>query len=148
MKIWIKEDRTAKEMEVRIVCKKRDAAVEALARQIGRAAGTVEGLWEQRVYQLPLQSIYYAESVDGKTFLYTGEKVFLAKESLLTLERRVGQSGFARISKSCLVNLNYLNCVAPYANHRLLAELENGECLIVGRTYIDQLKTKLKGDRL
>ncbi len=84
------------------------------------------------------------ETVDSKTFLYTKEHTYLCRQSLTTLEDRLKHMTFVRVSKSCILNISHLKCVAPFVNHRLKAELTNGEQLIISRNYIDALKAQLR----
>lgn len=74
--------------------------------------------------------------------------MYSAKETLTSLEQLLSGTAFIRISKSCIVNTDFLKCVRPLYNHRLEAELKNGERLIITRNYIELLKQKLKGERL
>ena len=88
--------------------------------------------------------IYYIDTVDGNTFFYTKDEVCETKDSLSTVEQNIRGRQFVRISKNCIINIDYLQKVTPYTNHRLLAYMKNGEKLIVGRTYIQDLKTIVK----
>ena len=54
------------------------------------------------------------------------------------------RSNVVRISKTVLLNISCLVCVKPYPNHRLLAELNNEENLIVSRKYIPILRDKIR----
>lgn len=62
------------------------------------------------------------------------------------LEDLLKSTTLLRISKTCILNTTYLKCFYPYPNHRILAELKNGEQLIVSRKYIPSLKKNLKGE--
>lgn len=42
------------------------------------------------------------------------------------------------------MNAAKLKYVQPYVNHRMKAELENGEQLVISRNYIETLKEKLR----
>ncbi len=90
------------------------------------------------------KQILYLESIDNKTFLYDSEHAYSSRQTLTSLEEKLKNMTFARISKSCLLNVSHLKCVAPHVNHRLKAELKNGEQLIISRSYVEVLKEKLK----
>ncbi len=66
-----------------------------------------------------------------KTFMYTQQKIFECKKTLSAIEQDLIRSNVVRISKTVLLNISCLVCVKPYPNHRLLAELNNEENLIV-----------------
>ena len=124
MKLTIHEDPSAGETEITIHCPFLDS----------------------RQFQLPLETIYYLESTDGTTFLYQGKEVYACRETLAALEPQLARSGFARISKSCILNISFLEYVEPLFNHRMKATLKNGEALIISRSYIAPLRELLKGD--
>ena len=87
--------------------------------------------------------IYYAESVDGKTFLYTKGAVLEIYHSLTALQEKHENAGLIRIGKSQLVNLYYVSKLKSLPNSRIEITLKNGERLIVSRHYVQSLKEKL-----
>ena len=89
-----------------------------------------------------IQGIF--ETVDKKTFMYTQQKIFECKKTLSAIEQDLIRSNVVRISKTALLNISCLVCVKPYPNHRLLAELNNEENLIVSRKYIPILRDKIR----
>ena len=95
-----------------------------------------------------VESIYYMDSTDGKTFLYQKAQVYQCRETLTALEEKLCQTTFVRISKNCIINTAFLQHVEPHFNHRLKAVLKNGEQLIITRNYIDTLRRKLRGGSL
>ena len=103
-----------------------------------------EYLFEKKLYQIPLNEVLYFETVDKKTFMYTQQKIFECKKTLSAIEQDLIRSNVVRISKTALLNISCLVCVKPYPNHRLLAELNNEENLIVSRKYIPILRDKIR----
>lgn len=87
--------------------------------------------------------ICYAESVDGRNFLYTPDAVLETRQSLAQLLDDYGEMGFFRIGKSQLVNLYHVAKLKSLPNSRIEITLKNGENLIVSRHYIQNLKEKL-----
>ena len=55
------------------------------------------------------EDIYYFESVDDNSYIYTKEKVYNTKFKLFKIEEMVEKSSFVRISKSCIANIAKLN---------------------------------------
>lgn len=145
MKLTIQQDPAIAETEVILRCPALDARLESLIAHIRQYSFVLVGYQEQREFHLPLESIYYADSADGKTFLYQEQAVYQCRETLATLEEKLRQTTFVRISKNCIINTAVLHHVEPYFNHRLKAVLRNGETLIITRNYIDALRRKLKG---
>lgn len=145
MKLTINQNRNQTESEVIINCAYVDKPVQKIIHYVTQLSVTLEGELNNKIYQLSMDKIYYIESVDGKTYLYDKNNSFLCRQSLLNLEDVLKNTPFTRASKTCLLNTSYLRCVEPYPNHRLKAELSNGEHLIISRNYIHPLKEKLKG---
>lgn len=144
MKIFVKESEEAVETEVVIRCREIEPGIKMLVNHI-RQFSLQLPLWKDgEQYQIPLHQVYYLETVDGKTYVYTSTDVYSSRETLAALEKQLERSSLTRISRNCLLNLSCLRCVAPLGNHRLMATLKNEEKLIVGRTYIEQLKQRLR----
>ena len=147
MKIIIEPQNKIEELLVKILCREENEEVHRLYRHI---AGYAQPLWafkdgmQHKLYETDL---YYADTVEGKTFLYTENEVYETSESLSGIEQSLKGNQFIRISKYCLINIDFLIRVEPYSNHRLLAHIKNGEKLIVGRTYIQELKNIVKKGR-
>ena len=147
MKIMIEPQNKVEELLVKILCREENEEVKRLYHHIANYA---EPLWASQdgiQHKLYETDLYYADTIEGKTFLYTKDEVYEIPESLSGIEQRLKGNQFVRISKNCLINIDYLSKVEPYSNHRLLAHMKNGEKLIVGRTYIPELKNIVKKGR-
>lgn len=96
-----------------------------------------------RNYKVLVADIFYIESVDKRTFIYTKEMVFRSEKRLYQLENELKDNDFVKVSRTCLVNMNELIHIKALSNSRLEAELSNGEKIIVSRTYISEIKRKL-----
>lgn len=91
---------------------------------------------------LGTDQIYYTESIDKKTFVYTKEKCYGTKLRLYELEESLS-ANFFRCSKSLIVNIRKIRSVKSELNGRMVAELLNGEQLVISRSYVKDLKRKL-----
>ncbi len=91
---------------------------------------------------LRASSIYYIESVDKRTYVYTKDACYETKYRLYELEEILGVN-FLRCSKAMIVNIRKIRSVRAELNARLSAELLNGERLIISRGYVKDLKKKL-----
>nr|WP_319487749.1 LytTR family DNA-binding domain-containing protein [uncultured Caproiciproducens sp.] len=143
MKLAIHKGSEFSEAEITVNCSKIDVRLERLIRYIKQYTFIFQAKTETGLCFVPAEEIYFIDSVDGKTFLYSKEKVYGYSENLSELESKLIDSAFVRISKSCILNTVYLESVAPLWNHRLEAVLTNGEKLIVARHYIENLKEKM-----
>lgn len=94
-------------------------------------------------FMLSPGDIFYAESVDGRTFIYTSEQVLNTRHSLIALQDAYQDVGLLRISKSQVVNLHHVAKLKSLVNSRIKITLKNGEHLIVSRHYTQNLKERL-----
>ena len=148
MKLTIHQDPGIPETEIIINCAHMDARIRHLIALIRQHSFSLTAYQEEKEFQLPLEQIYFIDSVDGKTFLYLEKEVYFCRNTLAVLEEKLVHTSFIRISKNCIINTSFLKSVRPMYNHRLEALLENGETLVVTRNYIEALKNKLKGENL
>ncbi|MCR5398008.1 MAG: LytTR family transcriptional regulator DNA-binding domain-containing protein [Lachnospiraceae bacterium] len=93
-------------------------------------------------YMVRTDQIYYIESVDKRTYVYTKEKCYETKYRLYELEGILGFS-FLRCSKAMIVNIRKIRSVRAELNARMSVEMLNSERLIISRGYVKELKRKL-----
>ncbi|MCR4755360.1 MAG: LytTR family transcriptional regulator DNA-binding domain-containing protein [Lachnospiraceae bacterium] len=86
--------------------------------------------------------IYYIESVDKRTYVYTKGDCFETKYRLYELQDILGFN-FLRCSKAMIVNIRKIRSVRAELNARMSVELLNGERIIISRGYVKELKNKL-----
>lgn len=103
----------------------------------------VLGQQHHRQFKLSLSAIYYVESQQNRTLLFTKDDSFSIHERLYEIE--TWGDPFVRINKSTIVNLQYLKSFKPLFNSKLEANLDNGDRLEVSRLYIPMLKKKIGG---
>ena len=121
-----------------------DTKTKRLIQKIESLDFMVSGNSKGKVFQVHISDIYYVESVERKTFLYTRDEVYMTDKKLYELEEMFREAGIIRISKSCLVNVDMLYSIRQLVNSHLEATLLNGEKLIVARTYLKSIKNILK----
>ena len=80
--------------------------------------------------------------VGGETKLYTKKEAFRTRKRLYEVLDQVG-SGFMQISKSCVVNLSYVQSVEAGFGGSLLLKMRNGLSDYVSRKYLPDLKKYL-----
>lgn len=86
--------------------------------------------------------IYYVESVDKRTYIYTKENYYETKYRLYELEQMLG-GYFVRCSKAMIVNLRKVKSVKSDIGGRLETTLLNGEEIIISRSYVKEIKRRL-----
>ena len=107
--------------------------------------GSLSGVRDERQYEVAVADLYYIESVDGKTFLYTKDQVYETPYRVYELENLLKANAFLRVSKSTLLNLMKIRAIRPALNGRFSAVLQSGEEVIISRNYVKDLKSALKG---
>ena len=103
----------------------------------------IMGQLEGKTFFIPLQDVFYFESVDNSVFIYTQKQVFKSTAKLYILEEQLAETPFARISKNTILNLRKLQSVRPVKNARLEGTLLNGEKTVISRQYVQGIKKHL-----
>lgn len=98
-----------------------DRRIQVLADYIRQYIFYMDVRKDEKEYRISLENIFYMDSVDGRTFVYTESDVYESRDTLAGLEEKLRKTPFVRISKSCIVNTGYLLYVKPIGNHRLEA---------------------------
>lgn len=105
--------------------------------------GTLPVIKEGQTYLLKTDAVYYIESVDKRTFVYTKEDCYESKSRLYELEEQLG-GYFARCSKAAIVNMRKIAKVHSEIGGRMDATLLNGEVLLISRSYVKEIKRRLE----
>ena len=143
MKITIKTDANIKDTLVEITCNKPSPEIEKIAAILRMMDKQLTGRKGNQIELIPVHHVIYIESVDRKCFLYTDTSCFESDFKLYELEEQLQSSGFFRISKSLLINLQEVQSIRSEYNRRLLVTMCNGEQIIASRKYAEQLKKRL-----
>ncbi len=131
---------------VLIRCREVTEEVREIEAFVRSRQGTLAGVRDEKQYVVPVSELYYIESVDGKTFLYTKEQVYETPYRIYELDDLLRPKHFLRVSKSMLLNLMKIRSIRPALNGRLIAVLQSGEEVIISRSYVKDLKSALKGE--
>ena len=130
---------------IEIGCHKTDENINEIVSFVKSRQGAVEGIKDDRQYQLPVVDIFYIESVDDHTFIYLEQDCYESRKKLYEFEEILASRRFARISKAVIINLMKIVSISPALNGRFLCKLTNGEEVIISRKYVPEIKEKLKG---
>lgn len=87
-------------------------------------------------------AIYYIESVDKRTYVYTKDACYETKYRLYELEELLG-GFFVRCSKAMIVNLRKVKAVKSDIGGRLETTLLNNEEILISRSYVKDVKRRL-----
>lgn len=128
------------ETEIEIRYSEMTAQVRNLSKRIEQSEQYLYGEENGRQYRILLDDIFYAESVDRKTFIYTQATVYRSELKLYQLLEMLKDTDFVQVSKSCILNICVLENIKTLLNSRMEATLVNGEKITVSRTYIPAIK--------
>ncbi|MBQ2429055.1 MAG: LytTR family transcriptional regulator [Ruminococcus sp.] len=132
---------------IEIHCYRISEKVREIIAFVKSRQGQLTGTADDRQYEIAVSDVFFIESVDNKTFIYTKNKVYETRHKLYELEEILKEKRFLRVSKSTLLNLMKVSAIKPALNSRFTAELFSGEQVIITRKYVPELKKALKGDK-
>lgn len=89
-------------------------------------------------YRVDTDDILYIEWVDNRCCIYTKAEVYFIPTSLKQLEENLPKH-FVRVSKMAALNLYKIQSVANSIHFKMNAQMTNGEKIIVGRRYRENL---------
>lgn len=135
MKLTINQNDGIREPEVIINCGKIDGRIRVLIDAIRQHTITLEGELDGSIYQVPLETVIYIDSVDKRTFFYDRFRIFRSEKSLASMEAALKNACFLRISKNCIINLALVRRMIPHGDRKARVVMAGGECLEVGRAY-------------
>lgn len=146
MKLRLHQRQELEETEIDIAYSRMTNRLSKIVGYIRQYTYMVEAFWNGKSFLIPLDEILYFDTTDRKTFLYTNKQVYECRKALIEVENELSNTTVIRISKETLLNTTALVNVRPYPNHRLMAELSNGENLIISRKYISILQNRLRSE--
>ncbi len=144
MLLKLEQDTAREETEISIKFAEMSQDVAKIISFVRSVDIQIKCISDGREKLLNASDIYYAESVDKRTFIYSENKVYRTDLRLYQLLETLSPAGFVRISKSCILNINVLDYVRPLLNSRMEATLKNGERLNITRKYLADIKGKLQ----
>ena len=146
MDVEIEQVGRERKEQVLIRCHAVTEKVREIAAFVKSRQGSLTGTKDSRQYEIAVSDIYYFESVDGKTFLYTKDQVYETSYRIYELESMLRPKNFLRVSKSMLLNLMKIRSIQSALNGRFAAVLLSGEEVIISRSYVKGLKAALRGE--
>ncbi len=142
LKLKIEQSDQYSDIEIIIKCNIIDSNLQKIIEQIQLSSLVLTVQKDGSILLLKSELVYYLESVDEKTFVYCENEVYSSSLKLYELEEMLKKTSFVRISKSCLLNINYLGSVKTLLNGKMEATLLNGERVVINRHYVPEFKRK------
>lgn len=135
------ENKEEEQAVIKAVEKTND--IQAAIDMLESGSGTIPVIKDGSTYLCKVNAIYYIESVDKRTYIYTKDGCYESKSRLYELEE-ILSIYFARCSKAMIVNLRKISKVNSEFGARMVAELLNGEKIVISRSYVKDIKRRLE----
>ncbi len=140
MKIQINEDPNLQDTEIIINCRQTNDEILKLIAILRVMDCKLTGMKDHETYILEAAKILYIDTVDKKTFFYTGKNVYETPLKLYELEAQLSSHGFFRAGKSMIINFNQIKALKPDLDGRIIVTMNNNEKLVVSRQYAITIK--------
>ncbi|MGD6767181.1 MULTISPECIES: LytTR family DNA-binding domain-containing protein [Mammaliicoccus] len=98
----------------------------------------------QGVHLVTKSDIIFIEIYDKQLTIITKTEQFTSRMSLISIQQQLSQQHFVQISKSSIVNVDYISKVSPSFSGNLIATLINNKKVSISRRYVKNL-TKILG---
>lgn len=140
MNIRIRTIDGREEEYIEIGCHERSGRINEIITFVKGLDGSVGGTKGDKQYEIPITDIFYIESVDNRTFIYSFKDSYETSLKLYEFEDLLKSRNFLRISKSVVLNIMKVDSIKPALNSRFLCRLKNGEEVIISRKYVKDFK--------
>ncbi len=92
-----------------------------------------------RVLVIKVLDIDWVEAADNYVTLHVGKEAHMMRETLSSLESRLPEEKFMRISRSSIVNVERIQELQPMFHGEYVVLLKNGTKMTLSRSYRDKL---------
>ncbi len=144
MNVEIVIDESLDENKVTIYAKKYSKDIENLKDMLtDRLLDKVVAFHDREIYILAFDEIIRIFAQDGEVFVKTSNKTYKVRLTLNELEKRLDNKKFIRISRSEIVNLDYIKRLDLSFIGTIAVELSNNEVSYVSRRRLKDFKKVL-----
>ena len=143
MKLIKTKEENLEENYLELHYNKMDDETNAVLDRLRDTLRYIEGMCDEKKVTIALTDIFYIETVDRKTYAYTKDACVEIKETLRDILEEYSGIGFARISKSTIVNIYKIKKLQGDLNMRVIIFLKNDEKLIMNRSYKNEFYERL-----
>lgn len=144
MKVEIVIDESLDENKVTIYAKKYSKDIENIKDMLtDRLLDKVVAFFDKEIFILAFDEIIRIFAQDGEIFVKTSNKTYKVRLTLNELEKRLDNKKFIRISRSEIVNLDYIKRLDLSFIGTIAVELSNNEVSYVSRRRLKDFKKVL-----
>ena len=102
-------------------------------------------LREDKLVVINTNDIYYCEARERETIVYTKEKEYISKSSIIEFEKKLPTNSFFKTHRSYIVNLSKIKEIVPWFNSTYKLKLHDiEEEVFVSRSKIKEFRTLMK----
>jgi two-component system LytT family response regulator len=96
-----------------------------------------------KITVIPVQDIYYFEAQADYVQVFSRQGIFTKHSTLTAMENQLPESGFLRIHRSYLINLNYVLKIEKQSKDQRMVIMKNDKSLPVSRAGYQRLAGKI-----
>lgn len=141
MKVEVIIDESLDENKVTIYAKKYSKDIENIRDMLtDRLLDKIVAFYDKEIFILSFDEIIRIFAQDGDVFVKTNNKIYKVRLTLTELEKRLDKKKFIRISRSEIVNLDYVKRLDLSFTGTIAVELANNEVSYVSRRRLKDFK--------
>ncbi|MBU5439513.1 LytTR family transcriptional regulator DNA-binding domain-containing protein [Tissierella sp. MSJ-40] len=134
MKVNYYEDKMIEENRVDVFYSEKDREILGIMNYL-QSYEIILGKNEKLTKKILPNDIFYLETVERRCYAYLESEVYQIDFNLKNFQERFLNNGFIQIGKSMIVNVYKIDRVKTDSNMRMRLIMENGEVLILNRTF-------------
>lgn len=132
-------------MEIR--CHQMSGEVREIVSFVKSRQGVLSGKKDGSICEIAVSDVFYFESVDNRSFIYTSTESYEINMRIYELEEMLNKSAFVRVQKGMILNLMKIKSIKPGLSGRYIAMLKNKEEVVISRNYVSGFRKALEGGR-
>ena len=141
MKVEVIIDESLDENKVTIYAKKYSKDIENIRDMLtDRLLDKIVAFYDKEIFILSFDEIIRIFAQDGDVFVKANNKIYKVRLTLTELEKRLDKKKFIRISRSEIVNLDYVKRLDLSFTGTIAVELANNEVSYVSRRRLKDFK--------
>lgn len=141
MKVEVIIDESLDENKVTIYAKKYSKDIENIRDMLtDRLLDKIVAFYDKEIFIISFDEIIRIFAQDGDVFVKTNNKIYKVRLTLTELEKRLDKKKFIRISRSEIVNLDYVKRLDLSFTGTIAVELANNEVSYVSRRRLKDFK--------
>lgn len=99
---------------------------------------------DEKEYLCDAQEICYFSCSNSKVYAYIGKEIYETKQKLYEIAKQMESKSFIQISKSVIVNLDYVLSVEAEFSGNYIAMLKDEQTkLVISRNYMKSFRKKV-----